>query len=73
MNIELLAFTDSVCTWCWGSEPVLRRLETGYGDSFRIHYVMGGRETGTSWSPAEVAFRATRELESAASSLVGPS
>ena len=42
MKIELLAFTDPVCTWCWGSEPVLRKLETWYGDDVFIHYVMGG-------------------------------
>ncbi len=42
MSVELLAFTDPVCTWCWGSEPVLRKLETWYDDSVVIHYVMGG-------------------------------
>jgi len=26
-TLELLAFTDPVCTWCWGSEPVLRKLQ----------------------------------------------
>lgn len=41
-NLEILAFTDPVCTWCWGSEPVLRKVETWYGDAVRIHYVMGG-------------------------------
>jgi predicted DsbA family dithiol-disulfide isomerase len=41
-NIEILAFTDPVCTWCWGSEPVLRKLETYYGDAVHIRYVMGG-------------------------------
>lgn len=40
--LEILAFTDPVCTWCWGSEPVLRQLETWYGDSVHIRYVMGG-------------------------------
>jgi len=28
--------------WCWGSEPVLRKLETWYGDAIRIRSVMGG-------------------------------
>lgn len=40
--VEVLAFTDPVCTWCWGSEPMLRKLETWYGDGVRLHYVMGG-------------------------------
>jgi len=39
--LELLAFTDPVCTWCWGSEPVLRALRIGYGDQLRIRPVMG--------------------------------
>lgn len=41
-TVEILAFTDPVCTWCWGSEPVLRQLKTWYGDSVHIRYVMGG-------------------------------
>lgn len=41
-SLEILAFTDPVCTWCWGSEPVLRKVETWYGDAVRIRYVMGG-------------------------------
>ncbi len=41
-SLEILGFTDPVCTWCWGSEPVLRKLATWYGDAIRIRYVMGG-------------------------------
>ncbi|HXD42715.1 MAG TPA: DsbA family protein [Ramlibacter sp.] len=41
-RLEILAFTDPVCTWCWGSEPVLRKLKAWYGDSLNIRYVMGG-------------------------------
>ncbi len=41
-SMEIMAFTDPVCTWCWGSEPVLRKLQTWYGDAIRIRYVMGG-------------------------------
>ena len=41
-QIEIIEFTDPVCTWCWGSEPVLRKLETHYGDQLRIGFVMGG-------------------------------
>lgn len=40
--IEITEFTDPVCTWCWGNEPVLRKLETHYGNQLRIGYVMGG-------------------------------
>jgi len=41
-KIEIIEFTDPVCTWCWGSEPVLRKLETRYGDQVEISYIMGG-------------------------------
>lgn len=40
--LEIIEFTDPVCTWCWGSEPVLRTLETRFGNQLRISYVMGG-------------------------------
>ncbi len=40
--LEILAFTDPVCTWCWGAEPVLRKLQVGYGDQVRLRPVMGG-------------------------------
>jgi putative protein-disulfide isomerase len=40
--IEVIEFTDPVCTWCWGSEPILRKLETRYGDQLKIKFVMGG-------------------------------
>ncbi|MDS0477223.1 DsbA family protein [Natrinema sp. 1APR25-10V2] len=35
-------YTDPMCTWCWGSEPIIRRLRTVLGDQIRIRYVMGG-------------------------------
>ncbi len=40
--IDILEFTDPVCVWCWGSEPVLRALKFQYGEKLRIGYVMGG-------------------------------
>jgi len=40
--IEVIEFTDPVCTWCWGSEPVLRTLETRFGSQVKLGYVMGG-------------------------------
>jgi putative protein-disulfide isomerase len=41
-KLEILAFTDPVCTWCWGSEPMLRKLLAWYGDQISITPVMGG-------------------------------
>jgi putative protein-disulfide isomerase len=40
--VEIIQFTDPVCTWCWGSEPVVRALETRFGSQIKIKYVMGG-------------------------------
>jgi putative protein-disulfide isomerase len=40
--IEIIEFTDPVCTWCWGSEPVLRKLETRFGEQVKISYIRGG-------------------------------
>lgn len=38
----LTQFTDPMCTWCWGSEPVIRHLQTTYGEQLRLRFVMGG-------------------------------
>lgn len=40
--IELIVYTDPYCTWCWGSEPVLRKIQEVYGDQVRLVYRMGG-------------------------------
>lgn len=40
--IEIIEFTDPVCTWCWGSEPILRKLETHYEGNIEVNFVMGG-------------------------------
>lgn len=42
MTVTLTQFTDPLCTWCWGAEPVRRRVEETYGDQVRAEYVMGG-------------------------------
>jgi predicted DsbA family dithiol-disulfide isomerase len=38
--IEITEFTDPVCTWCWGSEPALRKLATRFGEQ---HYRIAPR------------------------------
>ena len=40
--IEIIEFTDPVCTWCWGSEPVLRKLETRFGERVKVSFIMAG-------------------------------
>ena len=41
-KIEIVEYTDPYCTWCWGSEPMLRHLQEAYGDQLSIRFVMGG-------------------------------
>lgn len=41
-TITLTEFTDPNCTWSWGAEPILRHVETLYGDQLTIRFVMGG-------------------------------
>ena len=40
--IELIEFTDPYCTWCWGFEPVLRKISEVYADQVKSGYIMGG-------------------------------
>jgi predicted DsbA family dithiol-disulfide isomerase len=42
VDIEIIEFTDPACTWCWGGEPALRKLETLYEGNIDINFVMGG-------------------------------
>ncbi len=40
--IEIIEFTDPACTWCWGSEPILMKLQYRYKEQLKISFVMGG-------------------------------
>lgn len=40
--IEVIYYTDPYCTWCWGSEPILRHLEIVFGEQLKLTYKMGG-------------------------------
>lgn len=41
-RITILQFTDPICVWCWGNEPVLRAIDYLYGEKVKIEYIMGG-------------------------------
>lgn len=41
-KIEILYFTDPVCSTCWLVQPQLRKLSLLYGKYFEIKYHMGG-------------------------------
>jgi predicted DsbA family dithiol-disulfide isomerase len=40
--IQIVYFTDPICSSCWGIEPQLRKLKLEYGNSIHIEYRMGG-------------------------------
>lgn len=40
-KIIITNFTDPICTWCWGSEPVYRKIETHY-PNIETRFIMGG-------------------------------
>jgi predicted DsbA family dithiol-disulfide isomerase len=42
LKLTIVNYTDPYCTWCWGSEPILRRIKEEYGDQVKITYRMGG-------------------------------
>lgn len=41
-RMKITVFADPVCTWCWGSVPVIRALGYRYGEQLEFDYVMGG-------------------------------
>lgn len=41
-RVRVTEFTDPYCTWCWGAEPLVRRLRETYRDQLSVEYVMGG-------------------------------
>jgi 2-polyprenyl-6-methoxyphenol hydroxylase-like FAD-dependent oxidoreductase/predicted DsbA family dithiol-disulfide isomerase len=40
--IQVLYFTDPICSTCWVIQPVLRKLELEYGEQINLKYCMGG-------------------------------
>lgn len=53
-KVVITNFTDPLCTWCWGLEPVFRKLETHFPDEIEFRYVMGGlvENIEEKWDPA---------------------
>ncbi|MCF3108282.1 DsbA family protein [Niabella sp. CC-SYL272] len=40
--VQILYFTDPICSSCWGIEPQLRKLKLEYAGCIEIEYHMGG-------------------------------
>lgn len=41
-KVGITVFADPVCTWCWGSAPILRAIEYRLAEQVEIEYVMSG-------------------------------
>ena len=41
-KVQIIYFTDPICSSCWGIEPQLRKLKLEYGDYVDVAYKMGG-------------------------------
>lgn len=63
-KVQVLYFTDPICSACWALEPVMKRLVEEYGHYFTLEHRMGGllkswegfRDAGNGISkPADVA------------------
>ncbi|MDP7078775.1 MAG: DsbA family protein [Candidatus Undinarchaeales archaeon] len=54
MILDVIEYTDPYCTWCWGSEPILRKIQEVYGEQVRIGFRMGGlvKDIGQFFDPA---------------------
>lgn len=53
-KVIITNFTDPLCTWCWGLEPMFRKLETHFPGEIEFRYVMGGlvENIEEKWDPA---------------------
>lgn len=53
-KVIITNFTDPLCTWCWGLEPVFRKLETHFPGEIEFRFVMGGltEDVDKIWDPA---------------------
>lgn len=40
--VQIVYYTDPICSSCWGIEPQLRKLKLEYGEYIEIDYRMGG-------------------------------
>lgn len=61
-EIEVVEYTDPGCSWAWGTEPKLRRLQWRYADHLQWRRVLGGlvadqRNDNPDYDPVRAAAR----------------
>ena len=40
-KIKIIQYTDPLCTWCYGMEPIFRKVEYLLGDKLEYQYILG--------------------------------
>src|SRR2546427_1315704 len=68
-KLRLVEYTDPYSIWCWGCEPLIRRVEQVYPDGIEVEIRMGGlfedfgaiggqfsRLSGGQWKESVLAF-----------------
>jgi putative protein-disulfide isomerase len=51
---KIIYFFDTLCGWCYGFSPVIKKLVEQYGDEFEFEVISGGMVTGERVQPASV-------------------
>lgn len=41
-KIDIIYYTDPDCSWCWATEPIIKKIKEEYVGQVRITYRMGG-------------------------------
>jgi putative protein-disulfide isomerase len=53
--LNILYYTDPICSSCWGIEPQLRKLKLEYGNAFEMEYKMGGLLKDWSYNSGQIS------------------
>jgi 2-polyprenyl-6-methoxyphenol hydroxylase-like FAD-dependent oxidoreductase/predicted DsbA family dithiol-disulfide isomerase len=41
-HLEIMYFTDPICSTCWSIQPQLRKMKMAYREKIEVRYIMGG-------------------------------
>lgn len=41
-KLRIFYYTDPDCSWCWASEPIIKKIKEEYGGQINLIYKMGG-------------------------------